>query len=386
MSAVSRSVNAPLPSGRCAPLKPLVKGLLAWFQEHARDLPWRHTRDPYAIWVSEIMLQQTQVTTVVPYWTRWMREFPDLETLAQASEDRVLKLWEGLGYYSRARHLQRAAREILARQGGRFPTDYDAILALPGVGRYTAGAICSIAFDQATPIVDGNIIRVLTRLFGVAGDPRSRAINERIWQLAEDLVKTAAQTSASTACSACNQALMELGALVCTPRQPDCPRCPWRRACVAHREHRTAELPERGIRVGTTARHFVVFAIRHRDRWLVRQRPKGGVNAGLWEFPNVEVNAAANAGFEAVRAHPPAALAKALPGIAAPAAIESGGTIQASLTRYRLTLEIFRVRMRPGRIGRVVGEWRTDAELTRLAFSSAQRRIARRVTGLAGND
>src|SRR5881628_2817752 len=153
----------------------LVRPLLSWFRRHARELPWRRIRDPYAIWISEIMLQQTQVKTVVPYWRRWMRHLPGLRALARARPDTVLKLWEGLGYYSRARNLQSAARMIVQKHAGRFPDKYDELLALPGIGRYTAGAICSIAFNQPTPVLDGNVIRVITRLFGISENPRDKS-------------------------------------------------------------------------------------------------------------------------------------------------------------------------------------------------------------------
>ena len=154
--------------------KQLVPSLLAWFAQNARDLPWRRTRDPYAIWVSEIMLQQTQVKTVIPYWERWMRELPTIESLAKASPDKIHKLWEGLGYYTRVRNMQKAAQFIEQTHGGKFPQTFDDVLALPGIGRYTAGAICSIAFNQPTPILDGNVIRVLTRVFGIEENPREK--------------------------------------------------------------------------------------------------------------------------------------------------------------------------------------------------------------------
>src|SRR5437867_10485667 len=166
----------------------LVIPLLKWFCRNARDLPWRHTRDPYAIWVSEIMLQQTQVKTVIPYWQRWMAELPAIAALAKATPERVLKLWEGLGYYTRARNLQAAAQLIMAEHGGRFPRELPQVLALPGVGRYTAGAICSIAFNQPAPILDGNVVRLLTRLFGIQENPRQPAANAQLWALAEQLV------------------------------------------------------------------------------------------------------------------------------------------------------------------------------------------------------
>ena len=175
--------------------KRLVPLLLAWFSQNARDLPWRRTRDPYAIWVSEIMLQQTQVKTVLPYWNRWMRELPTIRSLANASPERIHKLWEGLGYYTRVRNMQRAARVIVEKRGGRFPEKFDDVLALPGVGRYTAGAICSIAFNQPAAALDGNVIRVLTRIFGVSNSPREKQTNALLWQLAESLVSNSQLTT-----------------------------------------------------------------------------------------------------------------------------------------------------------------------------------------------
>src|SRR5436190_20222920 len=174
-------------------IKALVPALLTWFKTNARDLPWRCTRDPYAIWISEIMLQQTQVQTVIPYWRRWMRELPTVQSLARARPEKVLKLWEGLGYYTRARNLQKAARIIVDRHGGRFPERFDEVLALPGIGRSTSGAICSIAFNQPTPILDGNVIRVLTRIFGIAENPREKPVADKLWKLAEAFVRAAAR-------------------------------------------------------------------------------------------------------------------------------------------------------------------------------------------------
>lgn len=178
----------------------IVRRLVAWFDRNARDLPWRRNRDPYAIWVSEIMLQQTQVNTVLPYWRRWMRALPTVEALARASPQQIHKLWEGLGYYTRVRNLQRAAQLIVAQHDGRVPERFDQVLTLPGIGPYTAGAICSIAFNQPQPILDGNVIRVLTRLFGIAGHPRATPVSARLWRLAEQLVQQAAwMESRSTA-------------------------------------------------------------------------------------------------------------------------------------------------------------------------------------------
>ena len=208
---------------RLAPL------LLDWYADHARNLPWRSTHNPYAIWVSEIMLQQTQVATVIPYWKRWMRALPNVQKLARAKSERVLKLWEGLGYYSRARNLQAASKEIVKNHDGQFPRDPETIRTLPGIGRYTVGAISSIAFGLPQPIVDGNVTRILTRIFGIRENPKDKATHGHLWSLAETLVTKASD------CSALNQSLMELGATVCTPRQPTCAACPVARSCVARR-------------------------------------------------------------------------------------------------------------------------------------------------------
>ena len=175
--------------------------LLAWFAQNARDLPWRRTRDPYAIWVSEIMLQQTQVKTVLPYWERWMRALPNLAVVAKAKPPILHKLWEGLGYYTRVRNLHRAAQLIMVQHDGHFPRDFEDVLALPGIGRYTAGAICSIAYNEVRPILDGNVMRVLTRCYGIAGNPRERKVNARLWQLAEELVQQAAEIGVRTSTS-----------------------------------------------------------------------------------------------------------------------------------------------------------------------------------------
>jgi len=353
---------------------PIVAKLLAWFAQEARNLPWRRTLDPYGIWVSEIMLQQTQVKTVLPYWERWMRELPAAHALARAPQDKVLKLWEGLGYYTRARNLQKAAQLIAREHGGNFPTAFDDILALPGVGRYTAGAIASIAFNQPAPILDGNVIRVLTRLFGITENPREKSVNARLWSLAEALVSTSAnsqfsihnfQFSISGPCSALNQSLMELGALVCTPRQPRCEQCPVRSHCVAFRQSRTAELPNLGAREKATLRRFVAFLAEHKGRWLVRQRPAGVVNAQLWEFPNLEINGpveVATAASEALGF--------------APAAIEPLATVRHSITRYRIELQAYRVTP-PREPSQAPSDsrWLTADLVEALAFTSAHRKL-----------
>src|SRR6185295_14716870 len=189
----------------------LVPLILTWFSANARDLPWRRTRDPYAIWVSEIMLQQTQVKTVIPYWERWMRELPTIQSAAKASPAKLHKLWEGLGYYTRVRNLQKAAQQIIAEHEGTFPQTFDDILALPGIGRYTAGAIASIAFNQPHPILDGNVIRVLTRIFGIRENPREKKTNAKLWRIAHELVKAATKPEISGTRETCANILPLLG-------------------------------------------------------------------------------------------------------------------------------------------------------------------------------
>ncbi len=432
-------------------LSRLVSALLNWFSGNARDLPWRRTRDPYAIWVSEIMLQQTQVKTVIPYWKRWMRVLPTVEAAANASPDKIHKLWEGLGYYTRARNLQKAAQQIIAqhdahsetcrRRGNesqnkekletpsafarlrrdkhvvsyKFPDKYDDVLALPGIGRYTAGAICSIAFNQPTPILDGNVIRVLARIFGISKNPREKKTNARLWRVAEELVHHSSLVTRhpSLSCSHFNQSLMELGALVCTPRNPQCLICPVKKLCVAFRENRVNELPNLGKRATATARHFVAFVAGRNGRFLVRQRPAGVVNAHLWEFPNIEiVSSRSSSGRQSAhyfhrkgqsRLTSAATNGLLSPGIACVAknlSFELSDarhlcTIKHSITRYRITLEAFRVqfggtsstsphsaRAKSGtRVTRPsgIGVWKTPAQLQQLAFSSAHRKILARL-------
>ncbi|UPT75183.1 MAG: A/G-specific adenine glycosylase [Elusimicrobiota bacterium] len=214
----------------------LRAALLSWYRASKRDLPWRKNADPYRVWISEIMLQQTTVAAVTPKYEAFLRRFPTLAALAAADEDEVLAAWAGLGYYSRARNLLRAARAVVAEHGGRFPSEEDAVLALPGIGRYTAGAIRSIAFGEPAPLVDGNVIRVFSRLFGLKGRAKDPAFAKTLWPLAERLVDRASPGD-------WNQALMELGATVCTPESPSCGACPVAKSCVAFAKDLQEKLP-----------------------------------------------------------------------------------------------------------------------------------------------
>ncbi len=259
--------------------KSLRTRLARWFRAHGRDLPWRRTHDPYAILVSEFMLQQTQVATVRDYYARWLQRFPDFTALGAASEDDVLHVWQGLGYYARARNLHRAAKEVVARHGGVLPDDLAAIAALPGVGRYTAGAVASFAFDRATPIIDANIARVLARLLNLREPIDTTHGSEILWQTAEDLLPSGARGGRIH-----NSALMELGALLCTPRQPQCLICPVREHC------RTTE-PEL-LPVKKPRRKTVALA--ENCAWIVREgkllleQQTGSRWRGLWKLPVLE--------------------------------------------------------------------------------------------------
>jgi A/G-specific adenine glycosylase len=258
--------------------------VLDW-SEHGgrRDLPWQRDSTPYRVWVSEIMLQQTQVQTVIPYFERFVGRFPDVVALAEAPLDAVLHLWSGLGYYARARNLHRAARLIRDQHGGRFPTDLEGVAALPGVGRSTAGAILSLALGQRQPILDGNVRRVLARHFGVAGWPGQAAVAQRLWQLAEALTP---QERAGHY----NQAMMDLGATLCTRARPDCPRCPVAQDCVAHREGRVAEYPGRRPAKALPVRAAQLLVVRDpAGRVLLEQRPPSGVWGGLWSLPQMDL-------------------------------------------------------------------------------------------------
>ncbi len=266
----------------------VAPALLAWWDAGHADLPWRQTQDAYAVWVAEIMLQQTQIATVVPYYERWLARFPTVEALAAAPLGDVLKLWEGLGYYSRARHLHAAAQIVTRDYNGRLPDTVAGLMKLPGIGRYTAGAIASIAYAVAAPVLDGNVVRVLSRLYDVAEDVTQPATRRRLWQLAEAIVPAERPGDF-------NQALMELGQQVCLPQNPRCLICPLRAPCLARQRGTQLERPVRPPRRATP--HFdVVAAVIWRDgvpsrhgEFLIAQRPLDGLLGGLWEFPGGKV-------------------------------------------------------------------------------------------------
>ncbi|MFN3690285.1 MAG: A/G-specific adenine glycosylase [Fimbriimonadales bacterium] len=253
------------------------RALLDWFAVHRRPTPWRENPDPYRVWVSEVMLQQTQTATVVPYFERFIARFPDVWALANAPLEEVLRYWAGLGYYARARNLHRAA-QMIAQNGGQLPTTVDRLRELPGVGAYTAGAIASIAFGQATPVVDGNVTRVLARLLWLKGDLKTAAAQKQLWYLGEQLVDPLHP-------GAFNQAIMELGSTVCTPVQPRCGACPVSRFCAAYQRGQPTAVPEPSRRPPTHKVVDVSALIEREGRFLLAQRPTEGLWGGLWEFP-----------------------------------------------------------------------------------------------------
>lgn len=255
--------------------------LIAWHAQHGRhDLPWQQTRDPYRIWVSEIMLQQTQVATVIPYYARFMQAFPDVQALAQATLDKVLAHWSGLGYYSRARNLHAAAQHILHHHRGRFPTDVAALQSLPGIGRSTAAAIAVFAFGAQAAILDGNVKRLLARHFGVHGYPGHKAVEAKLWALAEAVLP-------EQDLQIYTQALMDFGATLCTRGRVRCPACPLQTTCAAYKNNWTHILPTSKPRVALPERETVMLLLQHEGKILLEKRPTRGIWGGLWSFPEV---------------------------------------------------------------------------------------------------
>ena len=257
--------------------------LLPWYRAQRRDLPWRRTRDPYAIWLSEAMLQQTRVETVIPYWKRFLARFPTVADLAAAPEADVLALWSGLGYYRRARALHAAARVVVADFDGALPDTVAALKTLPGVGEYTAGAVASIAFDRPAPLVDGNVARVFCRVFAIGGDPSGGPVRRRLWSEARRLVPR------DGSAGDWNQGLMELGAMVCTPREPACGACPWAQVCRARALGRVARLPAARARRAAVSVELELAWVVHRGRVLLEERPLAGRMAGLLQLPTREL-------------------------------------------------------------------------------------------------
>jgi A/G-specific adenine glycosylase len=339
--------------------------LLAWYDQHARHLPWRGSADPYVVLVSEVMLQQTRVETVIPYFERWMQRFPTLVSLAQAQLQEVLAAWEGLGYYSRARNLQRAAQMVMRQFNGQIPADLPSLRQLPGVGRYTAGAIASIAFGQPAPTLDGNIRRVLSRVFDVSEDARSPAGEGRLWSLAAEQLPNERPGDY-------NQALMDLGAGFCTPQNPNCADCPLAFACQAHAlgiQTQRPVLPPRPKLPHIT----VAAAIIQRDgQVLITQRPPYGLLGGMWEFPGGKQQEGENLPDclqREIREELDAVIA-----VGAPA-----GVYRHAYTHFRLTLHAYHCRLMDGEprpLEVAALRWIAPRELPDYPMGKVDRQIA----------
>jgi A/G-specific adenine glycosylase len=342
--------------------------LLSWYAKHARDLPWRRTNDPYAIWISEIMLQQTQVATVISYFERFMKRFPTLKALAKADERAVLRLWEGLGYYRRARQLHQAARVIVSKHGGRFPRDAEALRRLPGIGRYTAGAILSIAFDLPEPILEANTMRLWTRLLAYRGDPAAAAAQRLFWSMAQAILPR-------RPAGRVNQALMELGSQACLVRAPRCDSCPVSPLCRANAQGLQNKLPLPRLKQRTNELHEAAVLVRRRSRVLLVKCPEGGRWAGLWDFPRFEIHSK----------EPAAVLVELVENVRRLTGVdiqpgEKLKTIRHGVTRFRITLDCYDAKClscKSGRINNSQMRWLLLSELEQYPLSSTGRTLAK---------
>jgi len=365
--------EAPAPLAGAFDIAGFRAGLLAWFAQSARDLPWRRTLDPYHVWLSEIMLQQTQMDRAVSYYTRFLERFPDIESLARAQEDEVLKLWEGLGYYSRARNLMAAARAILLEHGGVFPASFEAVRALPGVGPYTAGAVMSVAFNDPRPAVDANVERVLSRVLNIDRPVSEPGVKRRILAAAWELVPTGEAR-------AFNQGLMELGALVCSPRRPDCPRCPVSGQCLALARGTVQSRPVPTARPETIRVDMACGVLVTAGRLFIQKRRPDDVWPGLWEFPGGVMEDGESPEEAMLREfrEETGLLVRPVGKIA---------VVRSSYTRYRITLHGFFCRAEPGQDPQhghqlheaVEARLVRPQELTAFAFPSGHARLLSRM-------
>jgi A/G-specific adenine glycosylase len=321
-----------------AQAKRMRDGLRAWYQTAARDLPWRHTRDPYAIAVSEFMLQQTQVATVLPYYARWLKQFPDWAALAEASEETVIKAWEGLGYYRRARNLQALARAVVER-GGKLPRNGKDLRALPGIGPYTAAAIGSISFDLPLAVLDGNVMRVLTRLLACPDDISLPKTREKLQRAADALLDRRDPATH-------NQAMMELGATICVPRKPLCLLCPLKRDCVG--KARAEEFPVK-TRTATVKRVETIAILQHGERFYCEQVPEGKPWHGLWKFPDFD----------------PARMIEG----------EEIARIRYGITKYAVTMRVVAARWRKRAPVSLAVRYLKKEEMDDLAFAAPHRKV-----------
>ncbi len=346
----------------------LRRKLLKWFDENQRDLPWRKNKTPYRIWVSEIMLQQTQVATVISYYNRFMKRFPTIQVLAAANESEVLKLWEGLGYYRRARQMHSAARAVVELHEGRFPTDFDNVLALPGVGRYTAGAILSISQDQPLPILEGNTIRLFARLMKMQADPRTTENQKALWEFSESLLPR-------KRCGDFNQALMELGSEACHPRRPKCLICPLSGLCPTSIQGLQAQIPVASRKTKYEDINEAVVVVQKDNKFLIRRCLPGERWENLWDFPRYGIDQ--GCGPDQLRTQLSEKL-KQQTGLTA-VVHRSTCQIKHAVTRYRITLDCCRADRVKGRLkhSSETLKWMTVEEINQAPMSVTGRKIAR---------
>lgn len=358
--------------------------LLKWFDENQRDLPWRKNKTPYGIWISEIMLQQTQVATVIDYYTRFMKRFPSVKKLAAADEAEVLKLWEGLGYYRRARQLHAAAKIVIEKHAGRFPTRFDDVLALPGIGRYTAGAILSISQDQTLPILEGNTIRLFARLMEMKVDPKLSASQKTLWEFSENLLP-------KKRCGDFNQALMEVGNQICSPKNPRCLICPINEFCPTAIKGLQLQIPVASKKMKYENLHEAVILVQRKNKYLIRQCGPGERWENLWDFPRLEIASAATqtkrktgqtqtteSDLEIANS-----LRKSLhklTGLKADLA-RTEIRLQHAVTRFRITLDCYRAENLSGRMKKMktAARWATLEEISDIPMSTTGRKIANKL-------
>ena len=352
------------------PSPALQDALLQWFAKNGRDLPWRHTYLPYHIWISEIMLQQTQMDRVVVYFNRWLDRFPDIASLAEAQEQEVLLLWEGLGYYSRAKNILRTADLLTRRHGGALPEDHAALLKLPGIGRYTAGAIMSLAFNQSHPIVDANVERVFARLFNLAAPVKEKRTQAFIWHKAAELIPNGKARFF-------NQALMELGALICLPRSPRCNGCPVRDHCEAFTQTMVNERPVAGKTQETIPITMASGVLLHHEKIYIQKRLADDVWPNLWEFPGGRIKEGETPEQALVREYLEETGFKIH-------GLEKICTIRHSFTKYRVTLHCYHCHLRDNTTEPILNaaqeyKWASPDELENFAFPAPHRRLIQRL-------
>ncbi len=340
--------------------------LLKWFDANQRVLPWRKNRSPYRVWISEIMLQQTQVATVMEYYGRFMKRFPNIGRLAAADVGEVLKLWEGLGYYRRARQLHAAARLVVQRHGGKFPTDFDSVLALPGIGRYTAGAILSISLDQPHPVLEGNTQRLYARLLPLHGDPKSTASQKRLWRFAERMVP-------KYRAGDFNQALMEFGNVICKPKSPLCGQCAIRQFCPTFADGLQHEIPARTRITNYETVEEAIVIVRRRGKLLIRQCGEDERWSGLWDFPRYAINSNRPIEFLQHSLVEHFGLSTRIHSL--------DKTIRHSVTRFRIVLRCYVTSTVEGRLNSksTTTRWATRREIDALPMSMTGRKIAQQL-------